>query len=73
MVIDLLKTPLFLELNLLSPESLKVSAMLLPIIPLGVLVGWSLNKRINDRIFYHVSYAFLLILGVKLLFDASTA
>jgi uncharacterized membrane protein YfcA len=73
MVIDLLKTPLFLELNLLSPESLKVSAMLLPIIPLGVLVGWSLNKRINDRIFYHVSYAFLLILGVKLLFDALTA
>jgi uncharacterized membrane protein YfcA len=47
--------------------------MLLPIIPLGVLVGWSLNKRINDRIFYHVSYAFLLILGVKLLFDALTA
>ena len=73
MVIDLLKTPLFLELNLLSSESLKVSAMLLPIIPLGVLVGWSLNKRINDRIFYHVSYAFLLILGVKLLFDALTA
>ena len=70
MVIDLLKAPLFLELNLLSPASLKISAMLLPVVPLGVIVGWWLNRRINDRIFYHVSYAFLLGLGTKLLFDA---
>ncbi len=73
MVIDLLKVPLFLELNVLSVTSLKISAMLLPIIPLGVIVGWSLNKRINDQIFYYVSYTFLLLLGVKLLFDVSAA
>ena len=35
MVIDLLKAPLFLELNLLSPASLKISAMLLPVVPLS--------------------------------------
>ena len=73
MVIDLLKAPLFLELNVLSVESLKISAILSPIIPLGVFVGWSLNKRINDQIFYHVSYALLLLLGIKLLFDTSVA
>ena len=70
MVIDLLKAPLFLALHLLSPTSLKISAMLLPFVPLGVIVGWWLNRRINDRIFYHISYAFLLGLGTKLLFDA---
>ena len=69
MVIDLLKVPLFLELNLLSSASLKISAMLLPIVPLGVIVGWWLNRRLNDRVFYHVSYTFLLGLGIKLLFD----
>ena len=70
MVIDLLKAPVFLELNLLSLKSLKISAMLLPVVPLGVIFGWRLNRRINDRIFYHVSYAFLLGLGIKLLLDA---
>ncbi len=73
MAIDLLKTPLFLQLNLLSPTSLKISAMLLPVVPVGVVVGWSLNKRINDRIFYHISYAFLLVLGIKLLFSVLAA
>ena len=70
MVIDLLKAPLFLELHLLSPTSLKILATLLPFVPLGVIVGYCLNRRINDRIFSHVSYAFLLGLGIKLLVDA---
>ena len=70
MVIDLLKAPLFFELHLLSPKSLKTLATLLPFVPLGVIFGYCLNRRINDRIFYHVSYAFLLSLGIKLLVDA---
>lgn len=69
-IIDILKGPLYLQLDVLSVESLKVSAMLLPVIPLGVFVGWWLNKRMNDRIFYHISYGFLLIIGVKLLVDS---
>jgi uncharacterized membrane protein YfcA len=68
-VIDLLKAPLYAQLDVLSPQSLRISAMLLPVIPVGVAVGWWLNKRMNDRVFYHVSYAFLLIIGVKLLGD----
>ena len=37
MVIDLLKAPLFFELHLLSPKSLKTLATLLPFVPLGVI------------------------------------
>ena len=70
MVIDLLKAPLFVELDLLSPTSLKNSATLLPFVPLGVIVGYCLNRQINDQIFYNVSYAFLLCLDIKLLVDA---
>ena len=68
--IDILKGPLYLQLDVLSGESLKMSAMLLPVVPFGVLVGWWLNKWMNDRIFYHISYGFLLVIGVKLLVDS---
>ena len=70
MVIDLLKAPLYLQLDLFSADSLHVSAMLLPVVPVGVFVGWWLNKRMNDRIFYHISHGVLLFMGLKLLIDA---
>jgi len=71
--IDLLKAPLYTELDILTLQSLSISAMLLPIIPVGVGVGWWLNKRINETIFYHISYGFLLAIGIKLLTDAYLA
>ena len=70
MVIDLLKAPLYLQLDLFSADSLHVSTMLLPVVPVGVFVGWWLNKRMNDRIFYHISHGVLLFMGLKLLIDA---
>lgn len=70
MVIDLLKTPLYLQLDLFSVNSLHVSAMLLPVVPIGVFLGWWLNKRMSDRIFYHISHGVLLFMGLKLLVDA---
>ena len=70
MVIDLLKAPLYLQLDLFSTNSLHVSAMLLPVVPVGVFLGWWLNKGMSDRIFYHISHGVLLIMGMKLLVDA---
>lgn len=70
MVIDLLKAPLYLELDLFSAESLHISTMLLPVVPVGVFLGWWLNKRMSDRIFYHISHGVLLFMGLKLLVDA---
>ena len=70
MVIDLLKAPLYLQLDLFSTSSLHVSAMLLPVVPVGVFLGWWLNKRMSDRIFYHISHGVLLMMGMKLLVDA---
>jgi uncharacterized membrane protein YfcA len=72
-VIDLLKIPLFAELNVITLESLRITMFLLPVAPIGILLGWWLNKRINDRIFYHISYSALMILGVKLLVDVALA
>ncbi|WP_041860728.1 sulfite exporter TauE/SafE family protein [Candidatus Puniceispirillum marinum] len=72
MVIDLLKTPLYLQLDLFTNDSLHISAMLLPVVPIGVFLGWWLNKRMNDRIFYHISHGVLLLMGLKLLVDAFT-
>ena len=73
MVIDLLKVPLFAELDVITLESLRITMFLLPVAPIGVLLGWWLNKRINDRIFYHISYSALMILGIKLLADVALA
>jgi uncharacterized membrane protein YfcA len=52
---------------------MKMSLMLLPCIPLGVYLGKWLNEVVSDRLFYHVTYSILFIMGVKLLWDAATS
>lgn len=49
---------------------LLTSASLAVLAPVGVLTGAWLQHRINERLFYHLCYAFLMLAGVKLLYDA---
>ena len=69
-VINLSKLPFYGDLGLFSASSLKLSLMLLPCIPLGVYAGKWLNEVVSDRLFYHVTYSILFVMGVKLLSDA---
>lgn len=69
-VINLAKLPFYLGLDLFSRDTLLMSAMLLPLVPLGVFLGMRLLARIPERPFYLFATAALGLSGVKLLWDA---
>jgi uncharacterized protein len=50
----------------INPESLKLTACLIPVLPLGVLLGEWLHKRINEHVFRVFIYSLLLISGLTL-------
>ena len=68
-VINIVKLPFYAELDLIRPETLYLSAWLLPVIPVGVLLGRWLNRKMSDRIFYHVSHVVLFAMSAKLIYD----
>ncbi|MDO6782615.1 sulfite exporter TauE/SafE family protein [Neptunomonas phycophila] len=55
-----------------TAETLKTSLALAVLAPIGVLMGVAIHKRIDDVWFYKVCYSFLLLMGIKLLYDAFT-
>ena len=68
--INLAKLPFFIELGLFSPASMTASLVLAPLVPLGVVAGIALNKRLSDGWFYHISQACLLVFGGQLVLQA---
>lgn len=56
-------------LDLLSFENLGTSAVLAPLVPLGVFLGITLNKTINEIWFNRIVYALTFLTGLKLVWD----
>ena len=54
-----------------NADNLLTSLVLLPLAPAGVALGRYLHRRIDDEIFFGVVHASLVVIGVKLLYDAS--
>jgi uncharacterized membrane protein YfcA len=61
-------TPYYL-LDQLSADNLLVSLVLMPLAPVGVRLGHWLVRHTDTRLFYAVCYSFLLIVGLKMLFE----
>ncbi|GGO88936.1 UPF0721 transmembrane protein [Marinobacterium nitratireducens] len=53
-----------------NSDLLLTSAVLAIFAPVGVLSGAWLQHRINQQLFYHLCYGFLLLAGIKLYYDA---
>lgn len=68
-IINLAKLPTFIELNLITRDTLLVSAALLPMVPLGVWSGINLLAKIPERVFFALAIAGLGLSGLKLLWD----
>ena len=68
-VVNYVKLVPYYALGQLSVENLSTSLVLMPLAPVGVLMGVWLAKRINKEVFYNVCYFFLLVVGVKLLLE----
>jgi uncharacterized membrane protein YfcA len=56
-------------LGLFSAQNLAASAVLTPVGLAGIALGVWLHRRVNERLFYRLVYAFLLLTGAKLLWD----
>lgn len=68
--LNLAKLPFYLGLDLFTRDTLVMSAMLLPLVPVGVWTGMRLLQRIPERPFYLLATAALGLSGLKLLWDA---
>ena len=69
-VINLAKRIPYAWLGLLDTRNMATSLVLLPIAPIGVLVGVKLARRISPVLFYRLVYWGMFLTGVKLVWDA---
>ncbi|MBT9505443.1 sulfite exporter TauE/SafE family protein [Rhodoferax sp.] len=69
-VINLSKWIPYAWLGLLDMRNMATSLVLLPIAPIGVLVGVRMARRINQVLFYRLVYLGMFLTGIKLVWDA---
>lgn len=60
-------------LGQLDLTNLATAAVLLPFVPLGVKLGVFVQGKLDEKIFYQLSYWALLGIGLKLLYDGTSA
>jgi uncharacterized membrane protein YfcA len=59
----------YAHLDLLNRDQLATSILLLPVVPLGVYLGFYLAKKISAKWYYFIVQLFLLVASVKLIAD----
>ena len=67
LIINLAKLPFFFDLKLFTTTSILLSVVVLPILPIGIYLGKWLNKKLSDRLFYHISHFALFLCGLNLI------
>jgi hypothetical protein len=68
-IVNLIKVIPYILLGQFNRENLLTSLFLAPVVPLGVWLGLKFHHRVNEQLFYKLSYVFLLVTGIKLLID----
>lgn len=68
-VVNWSKVAPYALLGQLDLSNLATSAVLLPVVPLGIWLGAWLHERISERWFFRVIYASLILIGLRLMFD----
>lgn len=68
-VVNAVKLIPYAMLGQFDKTNLSTSLVLIPLAPIGVLIGVWLIKRIDEKVFFRVLYALLVIVGVKLMWD----
>ncbi len=62
----------YLFLGQLDTSNLVTALVLLPFVPIGVRLGVLIQGKLNDGVFYQISYWALLSIGIKLIYDGMT-
>lgn len=68
-VVNAVKLVPYFALGQFSPANLMTSAMLIPLAPLATFAGAWLVKRVDQTLFYRITYAALIPVGIKLIWD----
>ncbi len=68
-VVNAMKVVPYAFLGQFTADNLLYSLVLVPLAPLGVKLGHYLTRRSSPRIYYRVISVFLLVVGVKLLWE----
>jgi uncharacterized membrane protein YfcA len=61
--------PVFAANSLITRETLLVSLLFLPLVAVGAWMGIWLNRRVSERTFLNIVYAFLFLTGLELIFQ----
>ena len=69
-IINSVKLIPYYFLGLLAPSNLKISISLIPVAIVSVLIGYFLQKKVSQEMFYNIIYFLLFFSGVKLIFDS---
>ena len=69
LVINFVKLIPYYYVGLLAPSNLLVSVILLPLAFVSVLIGFFLQKKIPERLFFNIVYVLLFLSGCKLIYD----
>jgi len=67
--VNLFKLPIYMYLSMISFESFQYSIMLMPVAIIGILIGYQLVKRVEEKLFYNVLYTLIFISSSKLIYD----
>lgn len=71
--VNLIKVIPYAALGQFSLENMSTTAVLLPLAPVATLAGIWLTRRIAEEPFYRIAYAGLLVVSIKLIWDAVAA
>lgn len=69
-MLNLLKLIPFVLLGRIQPDNLKLGGMLLPVLPVGVALGWWLTHKTEQKHYTILIYGVLLVTSVTLIFKA---
>jgi uncharacterized membrane protein YfcA len=72
-VVNAVKVVPYAWLGLFDARNLSTSAALAPLAPVGIFLGYQMMRRVNERLFYRICYALLLVVGMRLLWEGFTA
>ncbi len=69
-VVNWIKVPAYIALGGFTTDHLTVSAMLMPVALLSTFAGVRLARRMDAAIFYRIVYVLMILIGIKLLWEA---
>lgn len=70
-VINVVKLIPYGWLGLLDGRNLTTSVVLMPLAPIGILLGVWMIRRLPQNVFYQLAYALLMLVGARLLWDGA--